>query len=676
MDIFTHHELVQGKDGYSIILHLNTNSTEFSRELIDIDKPEEKTGLLDKPIKEYLKSTFPSLKITSVKVVIGTMLVASFTLSDEFSVKAQANGENDGNGETQQVKAQQLNAIELSGQNRYETSVVISQHGWANGSEAVILGRGDMAIDALTGSVLAKKHQSPLLLTQSDRLPREVEQEIDRLKPKTIYITGGTSAVSSQIENQLKQKGYSVVRINGDSRYDTSVEIAKQLNNNEELILTSGSENSPDALSVAPYAGLSQIPILFTQKDKLPTSVLQYINDKKINKVTIIGGEAAISNQVLDQLKQNGVTSIERVSGPNRYETSVEIANRYRDVYHSGQVFVASGESFIDALPASPLAAMSNAPIILTGKNSIPAAVQGWLTEKDDRISQVAVLGGTGVISTAVRDGLRNKGIIPTPNTSLQLTEFYSVRSGDTLWNISNRYGITVNELKQLNNLTSDQINIGQVLKVPQLDNGHSQTAEQKTLTYTSHTVQSGDNMWDLAIQYGVPMHELLQVNNLTLNSTLSIGQVLTIPVHHIPVKPVVSSKHGELLDWWTEARYVFSTGKTATITDFQTGRTFQVKHTMGGNHADSEPLTAQDAQIMKEIWGGSYSWTPRAIIVEVDGRKLAAAMHSFPHGDQVIRDNNYNGHFCIHFLNSRRHSDDRIQDTMQVQIEIAAGQR
>jgi len=84
--------------------------------------------------------------------------------------------------------------------------------------------------------------------------------------------------------------------------------------------------------------------------------------------------------------------------------------------------------------------------------------------------------------------------------------------------------------------------------------------------------------------------------------------------------------------------------------------------------------LTANDASIMKGIWCGSYSWTPRAIVLSVNGRQLAAAMHSYPHSTYEIKDNNYNGHFCIHFLNSTRHNDGLIQDSMQQQIKISAG--
>ncbi|OIJ13331.1 hypothetical protein BKP37_11000 [Anaerobacillus alkalilacustris] len=253
---------------------------------------------------------------------------------------------------------------------------------------------------------------------------------------------------------------------------------------------------------------------------------------------------------------------------------------------------------------------------------------------------------------------------------------YYTVVSGDTLSRIAARFNTTVEVIMSANNLTSDRIASNQVLKVPTTVEHESSppTSGGVTKTFTTHTVQSGDNAWNLSIKYGIPMLELLQVNNLSINSTLRIGQTLTIPVYHVPVRPVTSSRHGELLDWWTEARYVFPIGKDATVTDFQSGRTFRIRHTMGGNHADAEPLTSNDAEIMRQQWGGSFSWTPRAVIISVDGRRLAAAMHSFPHGDHVIRNNNYAGHFCIHFLNSTRHNDGLVQATMQNQIRVAAG--
>lgn len=244
----------------------------------------------------------------------------------------------------------------------------------------------------------------------------------------------------------------------------------------------------------------------------------------------------------------------------------------------------------------------------------------------------------------------------------------YTVAAGDTLWLISRRFNTTVDNIKTLNNLTGDTIHTGQTLKIP------TAALQKPIVTYKDYTVVSGDNAWSVSIKFGIPMAELLQVNNLTMNSSLQIGQVLRIPVHYIPVKPTPGSMYGENLDWWTEAQYVVPINKEMRITDFVTGRSFYIKRTIGANHADCEPLTAVDSAIIKDIWGGSYSWKARAVIVAVDGRRIAASMSSMPHNIEYITDNAFDGHFDLHFLNSTRHSDGLIDQSHQEQIKIAAG--
>ena len=96
----------------------------------------------------------------------------------------------------------------------------------------------------------------------------------------------------------------------------------------------------------------------------------------------------------------------------------------------------------------------------------------------------------------------------------------YTVKAGDSLWNIANKYGVTVNELKSLNNLISDSLSIGQVLKIP------SSSSNNSSNTYT---VKAGDSLWNIANKYGITVDELKNLNNLTSN-TLSIGQVLKVP--------------------------------------------------------------------------------------------------------------------------------------------------
>lgn len=96
----------------------------------------------------------------------------------------------------------------------------------------------------------------------------------------------------------------------------------------------------------------------------------------------------------------------------------------------------------------------------------------------------------------------------------------YVVKNGDTLWNIANRFDTNINEIKRLNNLSSDILNVGQVLKIPNV------TGSLPTLTYT---VKSGDSLWSIANKYNTTVNSIKQLNNLTSN-LLSIGQVLKIP--------------------------------------------------------------------------------------------------------------------------------------------------
>ena len=99
----------------------------------------------------------------------------------------------------------------------------------------------------------------------------------------------------------------------------------------------------------------------------------------------------------------------------------------------------------------------------------------------------------------------------------------YTVKSGDSLWSIANKYETTVNTLKSLNNLTSDVLNVGQVLLIP---NESSNGSSNNSSTYT---VKAGDSLWNIANKYGITVDELKNLNGLTSN-ILNIGQVLKVP--------------------------------------------------------------------------------------------------------------------------------------------------
>jgi LysM repeat protein len=111
---------------------------------------------------------------------------------------------------------------------------------------------------------------------------------------------------------------------------------------------------------------------------------------------------------------------------------------------------------------------------------------------------------------------------IPSPTQVTPTNNTYTVQSGDSLWTIANKFGVTVTELRNLNNLTSDTLSIGQVLLIP------VQPAEVPSGT-TTYTVQSGDSLYSIARKFGITVTSIREANNLT-SDALSIGQVLKIP--------------------------------------------------------------------------------------------------------------------------------------------------
>lgn len=252
------------------------------------------------------------------------------------------------------------------------------------------------------------------------------------------------------------------------------------------------------------------------------------------------------------------------------------------------------------------------------------------------------------------------------PVTSTVTT--YKVLSGDTLWKISQKFSLSIDELKRINNLQTDTLYIGQTLSVTS-----TPVNVGPTITYKDYQVISGDNLWKISIANGIPQSELMIVNGMNESTQLKIGQIIRIPVHNVPIKPTMGVRNGEYLDWWTEAQYVFPINKVAKVTDYETGKTFTVKRTIGANHSDTEPLTFTDTEIAKSIWGG-YSWKVRPVVVEVDGRKIAGSMTYMPHGVYYILNNGFDGHFDIHFLNSTRHVDGLIDPDHQAAVKIAAG--
>ena len=163
-----------------------------------------------------------------------------------------------------------------------------------------------------------------------------------------------------------------------------------------------------------------------------------------------------------------------------------------------------------------------------------------------------------------------------------------------------------------------------------------------------------------------------------------------------VPEEELAALEKMGAIDWFKTVQYVFPRECDAEVLDVDTGKTFNVRRTFGHNHADIEPLTKEDAAIIKEIWGGTWNWTRRAVVVRVGEYVMAGSMTAFPHAGRddkpslavvsnlsggygtgqnldAVKGNGVDGHMDIHFLNSLTHGSNVKQKVHQDAVAKAA---
>ena len=154
-----------------------------------------------------------------------------------------------------------------------------------------------------------------------------------------------------------------------------------------------------------------------------------------------------------------------------------------------------------------------------------------YIVQKGDTLYSVAMANNTTVDELKKANNLTSNilstGQLLKIPSALLPESTYTVKKGDSLYSIANKYNTTVEELKRINNLTSNTLSIGQVLKLPS-DKASNIEQEKNTITYT---VQKGDSLYSIARKYSTTIDKIKDLNNLTTN-LLSIGQVLLIPTN------------------------------------------------------------------------------------------------------------------------------------------------
>jgi peptidoglycan DL-endopeptidase LytF len=672
MDSYQRYELRQinpQSEEYEIVLHLADHLSEFADELGTLPREKKDVMVL---AKQIVRERYPHLKVTMVKVIIGGFAITSLPLMGGNEASAQATApvsaatqaSQDGSiyyqvvaGDTLWIISRKYNTTvnDIKRANRLTSDVLQLNQRIIIPKAFHTVGTGDYL------TVLAKKYNTTVAAIKEANGLTSDSTRLGQMLIIPLHIDGQTSQLAPSSSQQTETSTYTVVA------GDTLSGIAKRFGTTVEAIRASNSLPS-DFLRIGQTLTLP--PNTTTNSTPDPTAS---VTNQVPTSYTVVAGDS------LSVIAKRYGTTVEALRSAN---------NLTSDLLRIGQTLTLPSNAAINPTPDTtapvPNQVPTNYTVVAGDSLSVIAKRYGTTVEAlrsaNNLTSDLLRIGQTLTIpagTPAAQQGTATPGPTETQTQAPieeRTTFTYSVRTGDSLSVIAKNFGVTVDAIRSENNLSSDLLRVGQALTIPNGINAPAQTGAN-TITYTTHTVVNGDNIWDLGVRYGIPQSELLRANNLTATSRLSIGQKLRIPVHNIGVKSVVSERNGEYMEWSTEAQYVFPIGKTAKVTDFATGKSFYIKRTIGANHADCETVTINDTNIARSIWGG-FSWTPRAVIVEIDGRKVAASMSFMPHERQYITNNGITGHFDVYFGNSTRHIDGRADASHQAQVERAAGLR
>ena len=283
--------------------------------------------------------------------------------------------------------------VKLAGSDRAATAVEVSKErfGYKEADSVVVVGANAL-IDGLSAAPLAAAKNAPVLIAGKNGLDNgslaEIERACKDLSNKTVYIVGGENSVPYAAKKQLEDKfGAVVVRLAGDDRYDTSLEVDHRLVKDGQAISTRfvvGGNGAADAMSASAVAARKNTagqvaPILVVRKDGIKATTRTYLNARGLTQAYVVGGTSTASTQVFKDIEkvvnQTPVASnvnnnvVKRLAGDDRYATNLAVINEfYKAPKNANGLVVVSGKTqyLVDAQTAGAFAGDRNLAVLLT----------------------------------------------------------------------------------------------------------------------------------------------------------------------------------------------------------------------------------------------------------------------------------------------------------------------
>ncbi len=321
----------------------------------------------------------------------------------------------------------------VSGVDAYATSASAAITSHSGAATASVLVSGESYADGLSAAALAGAVSAPVILTDPNTLKGSTSLAIGQINSTTaaghtVYIVGGTAAVSADVATSLTDLGYTVSRVSGADRVATADAVATKIRtlmdfgtnwDSETTVFLTTARNFADAVAVSGLAWKNKSPILLVEPGDALSAGTKAILDSAVNSiehVIILGGTAAVSAAVETEVKTilngaAGTTAIKttRVGGTDRYDTAkklMELRTKAANLNGYGEtatnVILVNGTSHQDGLSATALAGAAATMTLLTdGTGTLNATTSAALTAKHTTISTVRAIGMTSDLSAA-----------------------------------------------------------------------------------------------------------------------------------------------------------------------------------------------------------------------------------------------------------------------------------
>ena len=297
----------------------------------------------------------------------------------------------------------------LAGADRYATAAAIASTAFPTGAVRAILASGDRFPDALGAGYLAGTVAAPILLTSAARLPAATEAALAALGTTDVDVIGGDAVISPAVAARLVELGYTVRRLGGLDRYETSRVVAESvpatsvgaLGSNGRTAIVASGEDFADALAGSPMAYAQAFPVLLTPRMTLSSQASAALSSLGIAHVLVLGGDAAIAPRVVTAIEEAGIT-VTRLAGADRAATATAIADfEIGTLGWSGTgVSLSAGDGFADGLTGGPLGGVQRTPLLLATSPTLLGTVTGsWLTSRNATIGAIDALGGVAAVA-------------------------------------------------------------------------------------------------------------------------------------------------------------------------------------------------------------------------------------------------------------------------------------